>query len=264
MRTFALRGDPTRQAGNQGPAVGANPYIVSHGKNSQKGVRDAQFAGMFAAEPVGYGDNTMPGFNGRAGGDPSGKSRPGTVANPRPSLRSNGGARPMISGNNQGMSGWVGQNGAAVNRGIPASSSYPNQGASSNLNPMFGNRTRKAEEDKPVINISDEEFYDNNDPNKETIVEQNMYQILHDHRDCMKPKCLEVKPPIIKNSIYTKDFVPFPFEEPIKGDANSPGDPYKPVFPIDTDTTYGVAYGLRRMTILQRGSSLTSQRDRRL
>lgn len=110
-----------------------------------------------------------------------------------------------------------------------------------NVNPMFGNRSRKAKEDTaPAIEINDDDFYYHNDPTKESIVEQNMYQIMHDHRDVMKAKCLEVKPPVIKKSIYNKDFIPFERDEPIRGDANSAQPPYKPFMPFDQDTIYGV------------------------
>ena len=230
------------QGGQQNQAAPTNPYIVSHGKNSQKNPKDPHFTSMFANQQVPQGDNMMPTLGGRVA-ETSGKQRPGTTANVRPAPMSNGVSRPTTGANNQGVNGWVGNNGNAPNRGgVPAVSSYPNQGGPGGVNPMFGNRSRKAQEDKPQIDINDDDFYYNNDPTQETLVEQNMYQILHDHRDCMKAKCLEVKPPVIKKSIYTKDYVPFDRDEPIRGDANSAKPPYKPFMPIDTDTTYGVVF----------------------
>ena len=108
---------------------------------------------------------------------------------------------------------------------------------------MFMGRSRRpAADPKKDIQIDDAEFYfpEDADPYKQSIVEQNMYQVLHDHRDCMKAKCLEAKAPVIKKSVYTKDYIPFDRDEPIRGDANSRNPPYKPILPIDTDTTYGV------------------------
>ena len=237
MRTFALRGNNTKQGGYEQPQVAANPYVVSHGKNIGQSSRNSQYGNMFEHQQVSGGDNMMPSLGGTVVNG-SGRSRPGTSAQQgRPPIRQNNGLRPNTAADiNQRANGWTGAN-------ADASQGSRNGGQNQfNTNPMFGNRSRKAKEDQaPAIDINDTDFYYNTDPAKESIVEQNMYQIMHDHRDCMKAKCLEVKPPVIKKSIYNKDFVPFDRDEPIRGDANSAQPPYKPFLPMDTDTLYGVS-----------------------
>lgn len=62
---------------------------------------------------------------------------------------------------------------------------------------------------------------------RDSMVEQNMYQILHDHNDVISAKCLEAKLPILKQSLYKKDFVPKPFGTVIRGAANNPWEIFK-------------------------------------
>jgi hypothetical protein len=114
------------------------------------------------------------------------------------------------------------------------------------INPMFGNRTRNVANNQPDIVIDDKEFEypEGSDPYKETLFEQNVYQVLHDHRDCMKPNCLEVKPPVVKKSVYTQDYPEFPID-PAEPCQKAP--PFKPKLPIDTDTTYRVISVLSRL-----------------
>lgn len=89
--------------------------------------------------------------------------------------------------------------------------------------------------------VNDSEFiiYDDNKP-KESIVEQNMYQILHDHKDCLKGKCLEARLPVLKQSLYKKDFVPMAFDSVIRGAANNPWEVFKPNGKLAIDSTHRV------------------------
>lgn len=81
---------------------------------------------------------------------------------------------------------------------------------------------------------------DDTQNNKESVVEKNIYQVLNDHRDCMTGKCLEAKLPILKKSVYMKDYVPQPFSEVIRGAANNPWEAFKPEGRIPIDSTYRV------------------------
>lgn len=78
--------------------------------------------------------------------------------------------------------------------------------------------------------INDSEFRINSETlcPKDSMVEQNMYQILHDHGDTIRGKCLEAKLPILRQSLYKKDFTPKAFSSVIRGAANNPWDIFKP------------------------------------
>lgn len=111
--------------------------------------------------------------------------------------------------------------------------------------PLFANpqsRQRAGTREKLAsITIDDADFYYglNGEKAKESIVEQNMYDILKQNNKAMKAKCLEAKLPIMKKSIYAKDYVEQPFDIPIRGDANT-FESFKPIVPIDTETIHRV------------------------
>lgn len=230
VRTFQLRGDPNKpNAYVGGPGSAPNPYIVSHGKNSQTAKNDPKYNGMFsndAGAPAQY----QPTDSRRTGA-----LRPNTTASGvRPGFQGQG---ATVAPNNFFTSQTPAVPSAAQRPGTTPVGNRPGQPAPAP--PLFGSKPRRANESNiplPVVSDQDFEYGEGEDPYKETVVEQNMFQILHDHRDCMKPGCLEVKPPVIKKSVYNKDFVQFPRDEPIYGDANNP-TPYKAHLPIDTDTT---------------------------
>ena len=115
---------------------------------------------------------------------------------------------------------------------------------------------KKPEDLAKSIHIDESEFFKSMDPNavdntKETVLEQNMAQVLNDHWDarkgvcepCHVPKQLVAYAKMPKKSVYGREFgVPDTKNiEPIFGEANSPQDRYvPPTPPMDTASMYGV------------------------
>ena len=241
IRTFNYRAKPGNPY-NFPPAAAPNPMIVSHGKNSIANPKNIQFTSLYAGQPINPDQNA-----------PQLRSRPGTSKNPQ-GLRP-GDQRPSTTAGNQNYSRL---------QPVYANSEHQIEGPPQISNPMFVGRRNPAKQDpRKDIQIDDNEFYygEGSDPYKQSLVEQNMYQVLHDHRDCMKAKCLEAKPPVIKKSVYTRDYVPFDRDEPIRGEANSNKPPYKPILPIDVDTTYAVDLFYNRPSINLNREYRTNQKN---
>lgn len=115
---------------------------------------------------------------------------------------------------------------------------------------------KKPEDLASSIHIDESEFFKSLDPKaidntKETVLEQNIAQVLNDHWDarkkicepCSVPKQLVAYAKMPKKTIYGKDYgLPDTKNiEPIFGEANSPQDRYVPPSPpMDTASMYGV------------------------
>lgn len=86
-------------------------------------------------------------------------------------------------------------------------------------------RSRKAVQE---ITIPDSDFIIRDEAlPRESLVQQNIYQIMHDHMDVIGSKCLEAKLPVLKQSLYKKDFVPMPIDASIRGSSSNPVGAFK-------------------------------------
>lgn len=76
--------------------------------------------------------------------------------------------------------------------------------------------------------------------NKETVLEKNIEWVLTKHKDCMSGKCLEEKLPLLKQSLYKKDYVTHPYQKVIKETSLNPWNGFKPNVSLPIDSTHRV------------------------
>lgn len=110
---------------------------------------------------------------------------------------------------------------------------------------MRTGKSEAAKKDKFAgIAVDDSEFY--TDPTayqKESVLEQNIEWVLTQHKDCLRGKCLEAKLPILKQSLYKKDYVPHPHQKVIKEDSLNPWNGFKPNASLPINSTHRVVRG---------------------